>query len=108
LASTTSARAPDGELAATLRNDYELLAAGNPDLMRYAPLVRSTLWAGTDDFADRIRRLGMLKSFEFLREQRLDEDRALWFRATYADAVFYVRFSIDSQGLISRLGWWHL
>jgi CubicO group peptidase (beta-lactamase class C family) len=103
-----AARAPDEEVATKLRSDYERLASGTPDLMRYAPLVRSTLWAGTEDFAGRIRRLGMLKSFEFLREQRLDEDRAYWFRATYAHADFYVRFSIDSQGLISRLGWWHL
>lgn len=103
-----AARAPDTQLAATLRSDYTLLAAGTPDLMRYAPGLRTTAWASTEDFADRIRRLGMLKSFEFLREQHLDEDRAFWFRATYADAVFYVRFSIDSEGLISRLGWWHL
>jgi len=103
-----AARAPDEELAAALHRDYELFAAGTPDLMRYATGVRATLWAGTEDFADRVRRLGALRSFEFLREQTLDGDRAFWFRATYAGAAFYVRFSIDSQGLISRLGWWHL
>ena len=101
-------RAPDGELAATLRSDYELFAAAGPDLMRYAPGVRTALWANTEDFAGRFRHLGMLKSFEFLREQRLDDERAFWFRAKYADAVFYVRFSIDSHGLITRIGWWHL
>jgi CubicO group peptidase (beta-lactamase class C family) len=102
------ARAPDGELAARLRNDFELLAAGHPDLTRYAGEIRATVWTGADDFAGRIHHLGELKAFEFLREQRLDGKRAWWFRANYADASFYIRYSIDSEGLISRLGWWHL
>lgn len=103
-----TARAPDGELAARLRSDFESLAAGSPDLMRYARGIRSTVWRNSADFAGRISILGLLKSFEFLREQRLDGERAIWFRATYASATYYVRFSVDSAGLISRLGWWHL
>ena len=99
---------PDGELAGRLQRDYELLAAGTPDLSRYAGGIRTTVWANTDDFAGRIHHLGVLKSFEFLREQRLDGERSFWFRARYADAAFYVRYSLDSEGLISRLGWWHL
>ncbi len=102
------ARAPDGELAARLQRDYELLAAGTPDLSRYAGGIRATVWANADDFAGRIHHLGALKSFEFLREQRLDGERSFWFRARYADATFYVRYSLDSEGLIGRLGWWHL
>ena len=103
-----AARSADEALAAQLRSDYERLAAGTPDLMRYARGIRSTVWENADDFAGRIHRLGGLKSFEFLREQRLDGERAFWFRAGYADTTFYVRFSINSEGLVSRLGWWHL
>jgi CubicO group peptidase (beta-lactamase class C family) len=103
-----AAHAPDGALAARLRSDYERMAAGTPDLMRYARAIRATVWGSTEDFAGRIHRLGKLKSFEFLREQRLDGERSFWFRARYADATFYVRLSIDGEGLISRFGWWHL
>ncbi len=102
------ARAPDEKLAAGLRSDFESWAVGSPDLLHYARGLRSTVWANTADFAGRLHNLGALKSFEFLREQRLDGERAYWFRARYADASFYLRYSIDREGLISRLGWWHL
>jgi len=99
---------PDEKLAARLRLDYERYAAGTPDPKRYAPAIRATVLTNTGDFSGRIHNLGTLKAFEFLREQRLDDERSLWFRARYADATFYVRFSINSEGLVTRLGWWHL
>jgi CubicO group peptidase (beta-lactamase class C family) len=101
-------RPPDAELAAKLQRDYGLLAAGSPDLTRYAGGMRGTVRVSAEDFAGRIHNLGALKAFEYLREQQLDGERAFWFRARYADATYYVRYSIDSQGLITRLGWWHL
>jgi CubicO group peptidase (beta-lactamase class C family) len=101
-------RPPDGELAAKLERDYRLLAAGSPELTRYVGGIRGTVSVNAGDFAGRIHNLGALKAFEFLREQRLDGERALWFRARYAEATYYVRYSIDYQGLITRLGWWHL
>jgi len=99
---------PDEKLAARLRGDYERYAAGTPDPTRYAPAIRATVLVSTGDFSGRIHNLGALKAFEFLREQRLDDERSLWFRARYADATYYVRFSINSEGLVTRLGWWHL
>ncbi len=103
-----AAPAPDEKLAATLRSDYEHFAAGTPDPKHYARAIRATVLTSTVDFAGRTRNLGRLSAFEFLREQRLDDERALWFRARYADATFYVRFSTSRGGLITRLGWWHL
>ncbi len=103
-----AAPAPDQVLSARLQSDYEHYAAGTPDPKRYAPGIRATVLTNTADFSGRTHNLGTLKAFEFLREQRLDDERALWFRARYADATFYVRFSTSRDGLITRLGWWHL
>jgi len=103
-----AAPAADPGLEAKLRSDYEQFAAGTPDPKRYSGAMRATVVTNAGDFSGRIHNLGVLQAFEFLREQRLDNERSLWFRARYASATFYVRVSISSEGLITRLGWWHL
>jgi CubicO group peptidase (beta-lactamase class C family) len=108
LGNLPAAPAPDAGLAAKLRSDYEQFAAGTPDPKRYTAAIRATVLTNAGDFSGRIHNLGMLQAFEFLREERLDGERALWFRARYANATFYVRVSISSEGIITRLGWWHL
>ena len=47
-------------------------------------------------------------SWTFLRKSVVDSEPAFLFRATHAQGEIYVRFSLDPQGKISRLVWWHL
>jgi CubicO group peptidase (beta-lactamase class C family) len=102
-------RAPsDPALAARLRGDYEALLAGEPDLDRYAPPMRPLAWEGAGGLAGRQPRLGELERFDFLAEAPLDGARALLFRAGHAQATLYLRFSLDGEGYITRLVWWHV
>ena len=99
-----------GEPAAArgLRHDYELFLAGTPDLRRYTPHMQPTIWAGRDSFNGRLPRLGPLQSWEFLRAAPVDGEPTLLFRATHAHGEIYLRYSLDRDGRISRLVWWHL
>ena len=91
-----------------LRLDYELFVAGTPDLAHYAPRLRDTVWMNRDTFSGRLPRLGGLVSWQFLREAPVDGEQSLLFRATHAHGVVYARFSLDHDGLVTRLVWWHL
>jgi D-alanyl-D-alanine carboxypeptidase len=99
-----------GEPAAArgLRHDYELFLAGTPDLRRYTPHMQSTMWAARDTFTGRLPRLGPLQSWEFLRAAPVDGEPTLLFRASHAHGDIYLRYSLDRDGRISRLVWWHL
>jgi CubicO group peptidase (beta-lactamase class C family) len=101
---------PGGEPAGArpLRQAYEAFLAGAPDLSVYAPSLQATLWHTRDTFSHRLPRLGALVSWAFLRESVVDGERALLFRATHAHGEVYARFSLDPQGRVTRLVWWHL
>lgn len=98
--------APPG--AYHLRRVYESFLACEPDLSDYAPQLRATMWRNRDTFHDRLPRLGSLLSWTFLRQSLVDGEQAYLFRAAHAQGEIYARFSLDSQGKISRLVWWHL
>ena len=99
-----------GEPAAAhgLRPAYEEFLAGEPDLARYTRELQATMWSNRDTFNDRLPRLGPLVSWEFLRESVVDGEPAFLFRARHEHGDVYVRFSLDPEGGISRLVWWHL
>ena len=94
--------------ARELRHDYELFLAGTPDLRRYTAHMQPTMWAARDSFTSRLPRLGPLQSWEFLRAAPVDGEPTLLFRATHAHGEIYLRYSLDREGRISRLAWWHL
>jgi hypothetical protein len=85
-----------------------LFLAGTPDLRRYTPHMQPTMWANRDSFTTRLPRLGPLQSWEFLRAASVDGEPTLLFRATHAHGEIYLRYSLDRDGRISRLVWWHL
>lgn len=100
--------ASDRALAARLQSDYEAFAAGRPDLERYVPRLRTLAWEGAAGLAGRMPRLGARERFELLRESELDGERTLLFLASHDNGRIYVRFSLDPEGRISRLVWWHV
>ena len=91
-----------------LRRDYELFLAGTPDLRRYTTHMQPTMWANRETFTGRLPRLGPLVSWQFLRAAPVDGEPTLLFRAAHAHGEIYVRYSLDPDGRISRLVWWHL
>jgi Beta-lactamase len=99
--------AAEAALDATLRTTYEALLAGSPALDRYAPALRGTAWNGAADLAGRRPRWGALRRFERLRDTPLDGERSLLYRAAHERATAYLRISLDAEGRISRLVWWH-
>jgi hypothetical protein len=96
------------EMRALLRSEYDHLLGGAPDLARYAPWFRTTAWEGAGSLQGRRARLGALIGFEVLREGRLDAERTFLCRARHEHAAVYLRFSLNAEGEISRLVWWHL
>jgi CubicO group peptidase (beta-lactamase class C family) len=99
-----------GEPAAAtgLRQVYERFLAGDPDLSACAPALRDTMWLNRSTFANRLPRLGKLVSWHFLRQSTVDSEPALLYRAVHEHGEVYARFSLDGEGRISRLVWWHL
>jgi D-alanyl-D-alanine carboxypeptidase len=91
-----------------MRRDYELFLAGTPDLQRYGAHLQPTIWQNRDTFADRLPRLGSLVAWQFLRAAPVDGEPSLLFRATHAHGEVYVRYSLDRDGRITRMVWWHL
>ena len=91
-----------------LRRDYELFLASTPDLRRYTTHMQPTMWANRETFTGRLPRLGPLVSSQFLRAAPVDGEPTLLFRAAHAHGEIYVRYSLDPDGRISRLVWWHL
>jgi CubicO group peptidase (beta-lactamase class C family) len=96
------------EMRALLRGEYEHLLGGAPDLARYAPWFRTTVWEGAGSLKGRRARLGALNGFEVLRKGRLDGERTFLCRARHEHATVYLRYSVNDAGDISRLVWWHL
>ena len=66
------------------------------------------VWGARDTFSGRLPRLGALVAWHFLRAAPVDGEPSLLFRATHAHGEIYVRFSLDRDGRISRLVWWHV
>ena len=91
-----------------LRKDYEQFLAGTPDLQHYTSGMQPTMWASRNTFTGRLPRLGSLLGWQFLRAAPVDGEPSLLFRATHAHGEIYVRYSLDHDGRISRLVWWHL
>lgn len=98
----------DPALAARLRADYEALLAGEPALDRYTPSMRPLAWEGAGGLAGRARGFGSLERFELAREATLEGHRTLLVRAIHERATLYLRFSLDGEGRIARLVWWHV
>lgn len=92
---------------APLRAAYDELLAGRPTLDRYAARFRSAAWDGAGGVAGRAPRWGKLERFELVREALLDGRPSLLVRATHVGATVYLRFSLEPDGAISRLVWWH-
>jgi D-alanyl-D-alanine carboxypeptidase len=101
-------RSGEPPAARTLRRAYADFLAGTPDLSAYSQQLQSTAWSTRDTFHDRLPRLGPLVSWTFLRESVVDGEPAFLFRAEHAHGEVYARFSLNPQGRISRLVWWHL
>jgi CubicO group peptidase (beta-lactamase class C family) len=91
-----------------LRVAYERFFRGEPDLAAYAPRLRDTLWENRASFEGRRARLGALQAWQFLRQSTVDGERALLYRATHEHGQVYLRYSLDSDGRVTRLVWWHL
>ena len=105
---TLAAPKTEPPAAKGLRKDYEAFLAGKPDLSRYTPHMRATMWANRNTFTGRLPRLGPLGSWQFLRAAQVEGEPTFLFRATHAHGEIYARYSLDPAGLISRLVWWHL
>ena len=103
-----ASRSGEPPAAHQLRQAYEVFLAGEPDLSGYSPQLQATVWSNRDTFQDRLPRLGPLVSWAFLRESVVDGEPAFLFRAEHTHGEIYLRFSLDPQGRISRLVWWHL
>ena len=57
----------------------------------------------------RAERWGALAAFELVRDEPVDGERSLLFRARHANATVYFRFSLDAAGAkITRAVWWHV
>jgi CubicO group peptidase (beta-lactamase class C family) len=91
-----------------LRQAYQDFLGGKPQLDAYAEPLRLTMWRVRDTFDGRLPRLGQLKNWNFLRQSMVDGETALLYRATHEHGQVYVRYSLDKQGRITRLVWWHL
>ena len=91
-----------------LHRDYELYYAGKPDLQRYTPHARRTMWQQRETFAGISPQLGALKDWQFLRSTVTDNQDSYLFRATHEHGEIYSRFSVTRDGHIDRLVWWHL
>lgn len=108
LRTLTAAATREPAAAHGLRRAYELFIAGTPDLARYAWRLRPTVWDNRDSFSGRLPRLGPLVGWQFLQAAPVDGEPSLLFRARHAHGEVYVRFSLDREGQVSRLVWWHL
>jgi CubicO group peptidase (beta-lactamase class C family) len=96
------------QAARGLRTAYEHFYAGEPDLAVYAPRLRDVLWENRAAFEGRRPRLGALRGWQFLKRSTVDGEMALLYRATHEHGQVYLRYSLDRQGRITRLVWWHL
>lgn len=94
--------------AQPLRHDYEQFYGGGPDLRRYTHHARLTMWQNRDTFADRRPRIGALRDWQLLRHAPTDGQDSYLFRATHEHGEIYIRFSLDRDGRIDRVVWWHL
>ncbi len=92
---------------ADLRAAYEELLAGSPALERYAPALRTAAWDGAGGLAGRAPRWGALQTFDLVREAPLGGARSFLLRAVHSQATLYLRISLDADGRIARLVWWH-
>jgi len=101
-------RPPGAAPLAALAATYRQLLAGAPDLERFAPPLRISIFEGSPGLAGRSGRFGELVGFELLAESTVDGERALLVRARHEHATVYVRFSLDADGRVARLVWWHL
>ena len=108
LRTLSAPRSGEPPAARDLRQAYEGFLAGVPDLSAYAHPLQATMWRNRDTFRDRLPRLGSLVSWTFLRKSVVDGEPAFLFRAAHTHGELYARFSLDPQGKISRLVWWHV
>jgi len=108
LAATPAASDPDVATSAELRAEYERLLAGAPELDRWSPRSRVTGWEGASSLAGRARRLGELRRFSFVRDERDGSERRRHYLAEHAKGSLLLRFGLDEQGRVTSLTWMHL
>jgi len=101
-------RLGDEATLGSLRETYRQLLAGAPELERFSPALRTSVFEGSPGLAGRSARLGGLLGFELVDDRELDGARTLLVRARHERATIYLRFSLDDDDRISRLVWWHL
>ena len=108
LAASPAATDPDAKTTAALRAEYERLLAGTPQLDRWSPRSRVSAWEGASSLASRGRRLGELRRFAFVRDERDGKERRRHYLAEHAKGSLLLRFALDEQGRIVSLTWMHL
>ena len=91
------------------------MLAGTVDLTHYAAAMQLPTWEAASGLVGRGKRFGALAAFELLRDEPIDGERSLLFRARHESATLYVRFSLEAVGgrgarnsKISRVVWWHV
>lgn len=108
LAKLSARQTADAETVARFRREYESFLSGDIDLARYSDAMQLPAWEASSGLVGRARRWGALTAFELLREEPVDGERSLLFRARHVNATAYFRVSLDSADRISRVVWWHL
>ncbi|HXT50198.1 MAG TPA: serine hydrolase domain-containing protein [Thermoanaerobaculia bacterium] len=108
LAATPAASDPDAAGTAALRTEYERLLAGTPELDLWSLRSRISAWEGASSLAGRSSRLGALRRFSFVREERDDKERRRYYLAEHAKGTLLLRFALDANGRIVSLTWMHL
>jgi D-alanyl-D-alanine carboxypeptidase len=108
LAATPAASDPDAATTAALRAEYERLLAGTPQVDSWSRRSRVTGWEGASSLASRGRRLGELRRFSFLRDEREGSERRRHYLAEHVKGSLLLRFAGDDQGRIISLTWMHL
>ena len=108
LAATPAASDPDPATTAALRAEYERLLAGRAQLDRWSPRSRLGAWDGASSLAGRSRRLGELRRFSFVRDERDGNGRRRCYLAGHAHGSLLLRFALDDADRIGSLTWLHL
>ena len=108
LAATPAGGDPDAAGTLALRAEYERLLAGKPDLDRWSPRSRASAWDGASSLAGRGRRLGELRRFSFVRDERDGAERQRHYLTEHAKGSLLLRFALDADGRIISLTWIHL
>ena len=108
LAVAPAAADPAPDSTAALRAEYVRLLAGAPELERWVPRSRISAWDGAATFAGRAPRWGELRSFAFVRDERVGDELRRHVLATHANAKVLLRFVLAPDGKLVALTWVHL